>query len=263
MDRVTDTMKFQIIPVSAFLLCQLGWAASMPRSGVPPSVAEQYLFSAANAERTQRGLRPLRWDDTLYRAAMEHGHAMAEREAISHQFSGEPDLSARGEQSGARFSRITENVAEAPTAVEIHTAWMHSPGHRANLLDPTVDSVGIGVVSRGGELFAVEDFDRSFATLSLDAQEAAVGSLLHSKASIAILPRSADSRRTCAMQTGYAGNRMPWFIMRYTTDDFTKLPDALRERLASGKYHHAAVGACTLSSTNNFSAYNIAVMLYP
>ncbi len=256
-------MKFRLIQVSTLLLCQLGWSAPMPRSGAPPSVAEQYLFAAANAERTQRGLRPLRWDDTLYRAAVEHGRAMAEREAISHQFPGEPDLSTRGKQNGARFSRITENVAEAPTAVEIHTAWMHSPGHRANLLDPTVDSVGIGVVSRGGELFAVEDFDRSFSTLSLDEQETAVASLLRSKSSIAILPKSADSRRTCAMQTGYAGDRMPWFIMRYTTADFTKLPDALREKLASGKYHHAAVGACTLSSMNNFSAYNIAVMLYP
>ena len=235
----------------------------MPRSGAPPSVAEQYLFAAANAERTQRGLRPLRWDDTLYHAAVEHGHAMAEREAISHQFPGESDLSTRGQQNGARFSRISENVAEAPTAVAIHAAWMHSPGHRANLLDPLVDSVGIGVVSREGELFAVEDFDRSFSTMSLDEQEAAVANVLRSKSSIAILPRSADFRRTCAMQTGYAGDRMPWFIMRYTTADFTTLPEALKEKLASGKYHHAAVGACTLSSTNNFSAYNFAVMLYP
>ena len=31
------------------------------------SVAEQYLFAAANAERAQRGLQPLRWDAALYR----------------------------------------------------------------------------------------------------------------------------------------------------------------------------------------------------
>lgn len=251
------------IPVMVFLFCLVGSSAPMPRSSAPPSVAEQYLFAAANAERTQRGLRALRWDGTLYRAAVEHGQEMANREAISHQFPGEPDLSTRGRQNGARFSRIAENVAEAPTAIEIHSAWMHSPGHRANLLDPAVDSVGIGVVNRGGELFAVEDFDRSFAKLSLDEQETAVGDLLHAHSSITILPASGDARRTCAMQTGYEGTRMPWFTMRYTTADFTRLPDALTEKLASGKYHHAAVGACAVSSTNNFSAYNIAVMLYP
>ena len=256
-------MRFRIIPCALFLVSQLAWSAAVPRPSAPPSVAEQYLFAAANAERTQRGLRALGWDNTLYRAAVEHGHEMAEREAISHQFSGEPDLSARVQQLGGRFSRVAENVAEAPTAVDIHAAWMHSAGHRANLLDPNVDSIGIGVVRRGGELYAVEDFDRSVRKLSLDQQEAAVEELLRSESSVSVLPQSGDARRTCAMESGYAGSRMPWFIMRYTTADFTRLPDALREKLASGKYHHAEVGACTALSTNNFSAYGIAVMLYP
>jgi hypothetical protein len=252
-----------MILIAVFLFCQLAWSAPMPRESVQPTVAEQYLFAKANAERTQRGLRPLHWDDTLYRAAVEHAREMAAREAISHQFPGELDLSARGRQTGARFSRIAENVAEAPTAVQIHQAWMHSPGHRANLLDPAVDSLGIGVSSRDGELFAVEDFDHSFTKLSLDEQESEVGELLHSNSSIAILPRSGDARRTCAMETGYAGGRMPWFIMRYTAADLSRLPDTLKQKLASRKYHRAAVGACAASGTQNFSAYSIAVMLYP
>jgi hypothetical protein len=252
-----------MILIAVFLFCQLAWSAPMPRESVQPTVAEQYLFAKANAERTQRGLRPLHWDDTLYRAAVEHAREMAAREAISHQFPGELDLSARGRQTGARFSRIAENVAEAPTAVQIHQAWMHSPGHRANLLDPAVDSLGIGVSSRDGELFAVEDFDRSFMKLSLDEQESEVGDLLQSNSLIKILPRSGDARRTCAMETGYSGGRMPWFIMRYTAADLSRLPDTLKQKLASRKYHRAAVGACAASGTQNFSAYSIAVMLYP
>ena len=256
-------MTRRIIPVMVFLVCQLAWSAPMARGSAQPSVAEQYLFAAANAERTQRGLRPLHWDATLYRAAVEHAKEMASREAISHQFSGEPDLSTRARQMGAHFSRVAENVAEAPTSVQVHQAWMHSPGHRANLLDPAVDSLGIGVVSRNGELFAVEDFDRSFMKLSLDEQESEVGDLLHSTSSITILPRSGDARRTCAMETGYAGGRMPWFIMRYTAADLSRLPDTLKQKIASRKFHQAAVGACAASGTQNFSAYSIAVMLYP
>jgi uncharacterized protein YkwD len=35
---------------------------------------------------------------------------------------------------------------------------MRSPQHRANILDSDMDSVGIGVAERNGQMFAVEDF---------------------------------------------------------------------------------------------------------
>ena len=124
----------------------------------PVSVAEQYLFTAANAERVQRGLQPLRWDGALYRAAQGHVQEMASRASISHQYSGELELAARGRQAGARFSSISENVAQASTAVRIQDAWMNSTGHRDNLLDPLIDAVGISVLRRNGQLYAVEDF---------------------------------------------------------------------------------------------------------
>lgn len=229
----------------------------------PASVAEQYLFAAANAERAQRGLPPLRWDGALYRAAESHAVAMAERASISHQYPGERDLGARARLQGARFSVVAENVAEAPTAVRIHDAWMHSPEHRANLLDSSVDSVGISVLRRGDELYAVEDFDRSVANLSFDAQERTVADLLSRLAPVTVLPSTEEAQRTCEMDTGYAGARRPWFVMRYTTGDIGELPDVLKSRLATGKYHEAMVGACPARGTQSFSAFNIAVLLYP
>jgi uncharacterized protein YkwD len=38
---------------------------------------------------------------------------------------------------------------------------MKSPPHRANILDKDMDSIGVGVVERGGQLFAVEDFSQA------------------------------------------------------------------------------------------------------
>jgi uncharacterized protein YkwD len=38
---------------------------------------------------------------------------------------------------------------------------MNSPAHRDNLLDRELDSIGIAVVERGGQLFAVQDFSRA------------------------------------------------------------------------------------------------------
>jgi Cysteine-rich secretory protein family len=255
-------MNFRLIPVALFLYCGVASAASVSKLVSGPTVAEQYLLSAANAERAQRGLQPLHWDRALYEAASYHAEQMAERESISHRYEGEPELMARGQQAGARFSVISENVAEAPSAVMIQDAWMNSEKHRENLLDPRVDSIGIRVIGRGDRLYAVEDFDRSVTSMSLEEQEVAVGQLLQLRSSVTILPTTADARRTCSMETGYAGERRPWFVMRYTADDLTKIPTMLEERLATGNYNAAVVGACPAEGEHNFTAYNIAVLLY-
>jgi len=258
------TMKFLkllSVPALSVFLILLGGRIAEAQS--KSSVAEQYLFSAANAERVQRGVPALRWDATLYRAAVGHAKEMAARASISHQYPGEAGLAERGQVAGARFSHIAENVAEAPTAVRIHDAWMNSPGHRDNLLDPMVDSVGISVLSRDGQLYAVEDFGRSVAMLSLAEQESKVGSLLVSTAGVELLPSSEDVRRTCGMETGYAGTRRPMFVMRYTAGDLSRLPDSLKTELATGKFREAAVGACSPKDSEPFTAFHIAVLLYP
>ncbi|MEO6803151.1 MAG: CAP domain-containing protein [Granulicella sp.] len=161
------------------------------------TVAVRYLLSALNQERTSRGITPVRLDAALTQVAVAHAHLMADHGSISHRFSGELNLSARNSAVGAHFDRITENVAEGPTAVALHDAWMHSPGHRANILDRAVDAVGIAVVERSGQLYAVQDFQRTVDNLALDQQEAAVGILLD-RAGLELIP-GADARLTCAM----------------------------------------------------------------
>ena len=256
-------MAFRVMTVLAATL--LPAMAALPSSPRPMngSVAEQYLFSAANAERVQRGLQPLQWDETLHHAAQRHAGEMAARESISHQYPGEPDLAGRGRAAGARFTMIAENVAEAWSAPEIHDAWMRSPDHRANLLNPRVNSVGISVMRRGGQLYAVEDFDRSTESLSFEQQESAIVQLLETEARLAMLPNVADARRTCEMDTGYAGQRKPWFVMRFTAASLDRLPGTLRAKLATGKYHSAAVGACEARHGSSFTPYAIAVLLFP
>lgn len=232
----------------------------------PPNVAEQFLFAAANQERIARGLQPLRHDPVLAQAALAHAREMAAHRTISHQFPGEPQLSARGAKAGARFSLITENVAQAPFSTMIHDLWMNSKGHRENLLDPNVNTVGIAVVVRDNEYYAVEDFANYVQPLSFDAQESAVASLL-AKSGMEIangkVMSEQDARRTCGMPTGYVGSRPPWYIMRYTAHNVSELPTQLRSRLSSGKYRQAVVSACSENASSPFTAYNIAVLLYP
>jgi uncharacterized protein YkwD len=123
--------------------------------------AERDLFFAINQARRAQGLPALRWDDALAVAARRHAAVMAEHGEAQHQFAGESSLSARVKETGAHFSWLSENVTQGPNAEFIHTQFMNSANHRANVLDRDMDSIGVGVVERGGHLFAVEDFSQA------------------------------------------------------------------------------------------------------
>jgi hypothetical protein len=225
------------------------------------NVSEDYLKTAADRERSARGLPPLRVDTALAAAARRHAILMVEHNSISHQYAGEPDLADRASAAGAKFSLVTENVAQAPNAVVIHTAWMNSEGHRHNLLDPNVDSVGISVISRNGQLFAVEDFARSVATLSLRQQEAVVAGAVES-AGVAIDVTHDDARQVCVGSPSAGMANAPEFAMRYTTDNLERLPNELTSRLRSERYGRAVVAACDMDSKQKFTMYRLAVLLY-
>jgi uncharacterized protein YkwD len=246
-----------LAPVSPKLHAQNAFAAENNLT-----VAEQYLLAAANEARANQGLPPVRLDPVLSEASAQHAREMANHADISHQFDGEPELATRGANAGAHFSLISENVGEAPSSVIIHDLWMHSPGHRANLLDPNVDSIGIAIVTRDNQLYAVEDFASTVKILTLNQQERTVADVL-AQSGMRVAETTDDARHTCTMSTGYAGSRQPWFIMRYTVASLNAIPSQLKSRLTSGKYHQAAVGACPATRKSSFTAYNIAVLLYP
>lgn len=123
--------------------------------------AERKLFASINRAREANGLSRLRWDESLAIAARRHAEVMGNHRSVQHGFGGEPALLTRVKLTGAHFSWLSENVIEGPTPMFIHAQLMNSPPHRANILDRDMDSVGIGVVERGGELFTVEDFSQA------------------------------------------------------------------------------------------------------
>jgi hypothetical protein len=228
----------------------------------PVTIAEQYLFSMANQERAQRNIQPLAWDEHLAAAAQQHAQLMAKQAAISHQFPGEPDLESRTAAAGARYHLIAENVAMAGTPEQLHTEWMHSPGHRANLLQPQENAIGIAVVQIGQQLWAVEDFSTRVVALDLHAQEEMVAKQLHALG-MADVQATDDARKSCAMSNGHAGTRTPYFVMRYTTADLTLVPGELKTRIATDKrLHHAEVGSCA-PPAESFTNFSIAILLYP
>ncbi|HYB60077.1 MAG TPA: CAP domain-containing protein [Methylomirabilota bacterium] len=255
-------MRTARITMIAWLMSAMLFAARA-QAQQTDSASERFLFEAANRERASRGLPQLRWDDALASAARQHALLMAQRRAITHQFPGEPDMTARASRAGAHFSALAENVAEAPSASEIQIGWMNSRPHRANLLDPDLDSLGISVAVRGGERFASEDFSRAVADLNIDEQETKLDSLLQAQG-LQLVARTQDARRICAGGRVASGNPQPLLYFRFDTANLDSLPDPLLRKIASSRYHSAAAGACAGGGggQGGFTAYHLAVLLY-
>lgn len=262
----TMLRRFAILAALALLVLLLtptshASSAAASRSARPQAGApETQLLQAANRDRAAAGLPPLQWDMSLAAAAHQHAQRMAQTNTLSHQFAGELTLQQRATQAGARFSLIAENVAEGPSASNLHQQWMNSPPHRANLLDPELNAVGIAVVQNGGMLFAVEDFCAAVPALNLDAQELQVATQL-SGLGLRMVSATADARKTCDMERGWSGQK-PLSVVRYETPDLRRLPEDLEQKLQTGRFHAAAVGACDAGTSAGFTRFRIAILLF-
>jgi uncharacterized protein YkwD len=145
-------MSRAIVAVACFI-----FLLSVP-AHAGPSQREQQLFDLVNHEREKAGLGKLEWSDRLAQAALAHSRLLAENRDLSHQFGGEPVLQERVGTTGLRFNSVAENVAAAPDIDTAHSALMHSPGHRANILHQDYNAIGISIVERDHELFITQDF---------------------------------------------------------------------------------------------------------
>jgi len=233
-------------------------AALFARPPQTTSAAGQ-LFYSVNRERAAQGLPVLHWDDALASAAREHASQMALHNRMSHQLAGEPELLARASAAGARFSVIAENIAVGPDPATIHTAWMHSPGHRANILSPELSAVGIAVVTGNSGLFAVQDFSESSANLSLTQQEQQMVSLLAARGlQASALP---EAQPFCNAQRVYTGNRTAT-VLRLETADLSRLPASLERKIQDRSFRTATVAACTPDNSSGFSRFRLAVLLF-
>jgi uncharacterized protein YkwD len=229
-----------------------------------PAEAEQ-LFALANQARAAQGAGLLQWDPALAEAARRHCLRMAAEGPIAHRYDGELGLAERAAQAGAHFSLIEENVAIGPDPAAIHDEWMHSPGHRANLLNPEVNRAGVAMVARRGTLYAVADYASAVPALTQSQVEAVIAGLMR-VSGVAVLRDASFARAACSMNHGLPGDKsgaQPQFIMRWQGADLTRLPQALVDKLASGRYRQATIGSCPPQGQKGaFTAYRIAVLLY-
>ena len=222
--------------------------------------SERELFDLLNQERTANHLPELKRDEALFKAARKHALLMLDLNTLEHQLPGEPGLAERLTNAGARFTYIAENIAIGKDSATIHSGWMHSPGHRSNILSPRVTAVGIAVVRATDGLFAVEDFSQSFGDVSMEQQEKQVSSLLSAKG-LRVAGTAEDARRACDGLVRLPSSRSGT-VIRFETGDLGEFSPELEKQIRSEPYRNVTVGACRTREGSGFARYKIALLFF-
>lgn len=125
------------------------------------------LLTAVNAQRRNYSLPPLCMNSKLLIAAQLHSNDQASHDTMSHTGSDGSTMRSRILAQGfTSYLRIGENVAAGQSTVtKVMTAWMNSPGHRANILgDYTYFGCGYAYTSQGMyHYYWTQDFGKATA----------------------------------------------------------------------------------------------------
>ncbi|CRK58656.1 hypothetical protein [Alloactinosynnema sp. L-07] len=115
----------------------------------PNTSAAGQVQSLVNIQRAQRGCAPVTLDSRLNRAAQDHSDDMSRNGYFSHTSLDGRSFVDRAEDAGYP-SAGAENIARGQSsAQQVMNAWMNSSGHRANILNCSMRTMGLGLATRG------------------------------------------------------------------------------------------------------------------
>ena len=139
--------KLQFAKTALVLIGFLFIVAVSPKAYATP-IEETKLIELANQERIERGLKPLVIDLSLYFAASMKAEDMLENGYFEH-FS--PDGKSPWDfikKTRYSYAKAGENLAmDFRTSEGAHKAWMPSPTHKENILDPNYENIAISAVN--------------------------------------------------------------------------------------------------------------------
>lgn len=123
-------------------------------AAVDPIAAESDFVARINRLRAGRGLSMLTVHSELVSVGRRWAASMATADRISHN-------SKLASQVSADWVKLGENVGVGMTVDRLHAAFVNSPSHYRNLVDPAFNYIGVGVVvGRDGALFTAHQFMR-------------------------------------------------------------------------------------------------------
>ncbi|HEX3610270.1 MAG TPA: CAP domain-containing protein [Sporichthyaceae bacterium] len=120
------------------------------------SALQRTVIALVNAQRTLAGCSALSQKANLDHSAVAHAAEMSTMDYFSHSSYDGTTWYNRIKSFGVKYPGGENIAAGFFSATTVMTAWMNSPGHRANILDCQFKSIGVGQAANGG--YWVEDF---------------------------------------------------------------------------------------------------------
>jgi len=146
--ETTRTVPRRSLIVLAAALLAACLFATLPGLATPAAAngiltaEEQDYVNRANALRAGLGLGPLTVDANLTDLSRRHTATMAATQNLHHT----PDLVAGVTST---WQKLGENVGYGPSTPLVWNAFLNSPNHYANLVDPAYTHIGVGIVVDG------------------------------------------------------------------------------------------------------------------
>ncbi len=262
-------------PRQIALILFLSTLAIQPaRAQSPLGADQQRLLDLINYERAKAGAPKLAWNDHLGESALSHCRTMVEQGQLSHQLSGEPDLGDRIRSTGLRFDTWGENVAVAGSVEDIHQALMNSPQHRANILNPKYNSVGVAILPRRGSLYAAENFANVYESYTeaqfRDAVILAFNAARKSRNTFPVLVRPDDrlTRAACSETSDVNGvlenQSGALTVVMFSSSSPGNMPADMLEVAADRKITRMSIGVCFRpGKLQGFASFRVVAAFYP
>lgn len=122
------------------------------------SGAERTVVALVNAARAEAGCQALRIDPRLREAAYLHSHDMGVHHYFGHDGRGGDNPWDRIRAAGYTHPAAENIAAGQTTPTSVMRAWMHSEGHRDNILNCSYKAIGVGLSKAGGTPVWTQDF---------------------------------------------------------------------------------------------------------
>lgn len=143
--------KFLLYYVVALVVVNIlaaGFLASLPKTTFFADVTESALIVLTNEERVSLGLAPLKENVQLNEVAYQKAKDMLENGYFAHSSPTGITPWYWFKNVGYSYQAAGENLAVGfIDSKEVVDAWVESPSHRANLLSPDFQEIGIAVVT--------------------------------------------------------------------------------------------------------------------
>ena len=112
-----------------------------------------------NQKRIEVGLKPLTIDNTLLQVARYKSNHMIQYNYFDHTTPDGTKWTSWLKTIGYKYTSTGENIAyNNYDAVELFYQWWNSAGHRANMMNPSYNKVGIGVLNGNGKYMGTQEF---------------------------------------------------------------------------------------------------------